>query len=478
VTNSNGLRRIETLDKLLSGENVLITGAGGSIDKSIANDMGKRERSRLSKLAAIIERTAASGYAHLKLSCPPLFKPQDWSEAFRENLEKGILRFWIDHAIDYEYGGMFGWLDRNGTPIKPGTKSLVVQTRVLWMFSAAYQQNPQPIYQEIASHVLKFLREKMWDSHRGGFYWLVDRGGRLVEDKKQIYGQSFAMFGLAEYAQAFNDRVARQEALDLFHLVDNRAHDDVNGSYHQTYSSDWKKPLNDDRIFDIPGGKHQCAQTSLLEAFITLYTVTKDSKVHKRLEELLDISINKLVNDHHGYTYIHLTDDWRPTTSNRSSYGHDIKLSWLLTTAAEALGCPCEPKVKSTTLALVDHVLQDGFDWKQGGIDWEGPASGQAIQKQKAWWVQAEGLVGFLNAYQLTHELRYWKAFEQQARYVFTYFVDHRYGEWFENDNPYEQALGCKTHIWKEPYHQGRACLEIIRRLATLSNGDFITHKV
>jgi len=466
------------VDKLLVGKNVLITGAGGPIDKSIANDMGKRERSRLSKLAAIIERTAASGYAHIKLSGPAPAKPQDWSEAFRENLEKCILRFWIDHAIDFEYGGVIGWLDRNGSPSKPGTKSLVVQTRVVWTFSAAYQHNPQRIYQEIASHALKFLRERMWDSHHGGFNWLVDREGRLTEDKKQIYGQSFAMFGLAEFAQAFNDPISRQEALELFHLVDDRAHDKVNGSYHQTYSSDWNKPLDDDRIFDIPGGKHQCAQTSLLEAFITLYTVTRDPKVRMRLEELLDISINRLVDDQHGYTYVHLTDDWKPTTSNRSSYGHDIKLSWLLTTAAEALGYPIEPKVKSTSLALVDHVLRDGFNWKQGGIDWEGPASGPATEKQKAWWVQAEGLVGLLNAYQLTHEPRYWKAFEKQARYVFTCFVDHRYGEWFENDNPYEQALGCKTNIWKEPYHQGRACLEIIRRLATISNGNFITHKV
>ena len=435
-------------------------------------------RSRLSKLTAIIERTAAWGYGHIKLSGQALFKSQDWSEAFRENLEKCILRFWVDHAIDFEYGGMIGWLDRRGYPIEPGTKSLVAQTRVVWMFSAAYQQNPQPIYKEIASHALKFLRERIWDSHRGGFYWLVDREGRLVEDKKQIYGQCFAMFGLAEYARAFNDPVTRQEALDLFYLIDDRAHDDVNGSYHQTYSSDWKKPLEDDRIFDIPGGKHQCAQTSLLEAFITLYTVTRDPKVRMRLEELLDISINKLVDDRLGYTYVHLTDDWKPTTSNRSSYGHDIKLSWLVTTAAEVLGYASDPKVKRISLALVDHVLRNGFNWKQGGIDWEGPATGPATQKQKAWWVQAEGLVGFLNAYQLTHKPRYWKAFEQQARYVFTCFVDHRYGEWFENDNPYEQALGSKTHIWKEPYHQGRACLEIIRRLATLSTGDLLKHKV
>jgi len=195
-----------------------------------------------------------------------------------------------------------------------------------------------------------------------------------------------------------------------------------------------------------------------------------------RLEELLDISINRLVDDSTGTPYVHLTDDWKPTTSNRSSYGHDIKLSWLLTTAAEALGYPSDLKLKALHWRLVDHVLRDGFNWNRG-VSIGRTASGPATEKQKAWWVQAEGLVGLLNAYQLTHEPRYWKAFE--SRHVMSSHALWIIG--MENGLrtiiPIT-SLGSKTHIWKEPYHQGRACLEIIRRLATISNGNFITHKV
>ena len=61
------------------------------------------------------------------------------------------------------------------------------------------------------------------------------------------------MLGLAEYARAFNDPVARQEAL-IFYLIDDRAHDEVNGGYHQTYSLDWKKPINDDESSVFPEG--------------------------------------------------------------------------------------------------------------------------------------------------------------------------------------------------------------------------------
>ncbi len=133
---------------------------------------------------------------------------REWAAEFRENPQQGILRFWIDPAADRQYGDMIGWLDQQGNPIPPGTKSLVQQTRVVWTF-AAYCRYPEPVYKEVATQSLKFLREKMWDGKRGGFYWLVDREGHVMDSKKHLYGQRFAIYGLAEYAQAFNDAARR-----------------------------------------------------------------------------------------------------------------------------------------------------------------------------------------------------------------------------------------------------------------------------
>src|SRR5512140_3146878 len=146
---------------------------------------------------------------------------------FRENLLHGILRFWIDHGIDRECGGAVGWLDRQGNPVPPGTKSVAQQGRLLWTFAEVYRRYPEPAYAEAAAHLLKFLRVRMWDAKRGGYHWLVDREGRLLDSTKLLNPMCYVLEGLAEYALAFKDAQARQEALDLFEVMDRRAHDDA-----------------------------------------------------------------------------------------------------------------------------------------------------------------------------------------------------------------------------------------------------------
>lgn len=194
---------------------------------------------------------------------------------------------------------MPGWLDRQGNPLPPGTKSLVQQARVLWTFASAYRRYPRPIYSEVAAHALKFLREKMWDTKRGRFYWLVDREGRVVDGKKHLYGQSFAIYGVAEYAQPFNDDAARREALDLFQLIDHKAHDDGNGGYHEASSQDWQ-PLRDDPTLGSRGRKSMNTHIHLLESFTTLYRATGDARVRERVEELLALCLDKIVDTRQG----------------------------------------------------------------------------------------------------------------------------------------------------------------------------------
>ncbi len=389
---------------------------------------------------------------------------REWSKDFREVLQQNILKFWIDHAIDRQYGGMIGWLDRQGNPIPPGTKSLVQQTRVVWTFSAAYERYPQPVYKDVATHTLKFLREKMWDAKRGGFYWLVERDGRVKDDKKHLYGQSFAVYGLAEYARVFNDARARQEALKLFQLIDRKAHDDVQGGYREAFSVDWL-PLKDDPTIGGHGRKSMNTHIHLLESFTTLYKASKDQRVRARVEELLHLCTRKIVDSQQGYARMFFTDDWKPSDGETSSYGHDIELSWLMTEAAEALGRPRDPEVLRASSALVEHTLRDGFDREHGGIYDEGPYTGPPKSKRMVWWVEAEGLVGLFNAFQLTGKQDYRDRFEQQARYVLDHFVDREYGEWFRYIEPDGKVAGNKTDDWKAPYHHSRACLEAIERL-------------
>ena len=81
------------------------------------------------------------------------------------------------------------------------------------------------------------------------------------------------------------------------------------------------------------------------------------------------------------------------------------------------------------------------------------------------WWQQCEALVALLNSYQLTGDLKYWRAFDQQARFFTERFTNRQYGEvytaLFQNGKIDDEKIG----PWKAPYHVIRAFLEIIARL-------------
>src|SRR5215469_1780880 len=411
-------------------------------------------------------------------SCPVLFAQmngeavRDWPVIFSNTLQHKILQFWIDHALDTEYGGLLGRLNREGKSTGSGNKSVVLISRSLWSFSEAYRRYPYPAYQKMAAECLKFLREKMWDKHHGGYYFMVSREGDVVDSTKQLNPMSYVMEGLAEYALAFHDNQVAREALDLFEVIDKHAHDNEYGGYRIAFTADWQWIKN---YKDGPnaagsfGRKSYDWHLGLIEALATLYGVTGNAHVRERLEELLDIFVNKIIDTNTGYGRYYFNDDWsvadRDGDSKESEYGLDLEASWLIVAAAQRVGRPEDTKIRRASLSLVDHALLYGFDKNHGGVYRLGPASEPATNRNMEWWQQCEAMVGFLNAYQLTGDPKYWQVFNLEAQFFMEHFVDHQYGEvytaLYENGRIDDEKIG----PWKAPYHVTRACLEIISRL-------------
>jgi cellobiose epimerase len=397
---------------------------------------------------------------------------RDWPVIFRDSLQHSVLQFWIDHAVDKEFGGLFGRLDRTGQPVGSGDKSVVLISRSLWSFSEAYRRYPDPAYQKMAAECLKFLREKMWDKDHGGYYFMVTRDGKIVDSTKQLNPMSYVMEGLAEYALAFHDQQVAREALDLFRVIDQHAHDNTYGGYRIAFKADWAFIEN---YKDGPNGAGSFGRKSydwhlgLLEALATLYDVTRDAQVRARVEELLDIFVNKIIDADVGYGRYYFHDDWtvadRDGDSRQSEYGLDLEASWLIVEAAQRVGRQQDPKIRSASLALVNHALQYGFDKEHGGVYRYGPATQPATNKDMEWWQQCEALVALLNAYQMTGDPKYWQAFDLEARFFLDRFSDHEHGEVYTALFHTGKIDDEKVGPWKAPYHVTRAFLEIISRL-------------
>ena len=396
---------------------------------------------------------------------------RDWAAEFRQMLQENVLKFWIRHAVDREFGGVLGRLDRQGAPIPPGDKSLVLISRTLWSFAEAYRRYPDPQYKDVAMSCLKFLRDHFWDKERGGYYFMVSRDGHPTDTTKLLNPMSYTMEGLAETALAFHDAGAAQEALELFRIIDKVAHDPTYGGYRMAYTASWQyiEDYSKEPNAGSFGRKSMDWHLGLLEAFATLYDATGDTAVRARLEELLDIFTGKIVDADQGYGRLFFTRDWKPYNPDRaapqSAYGLDLEASWLITESAKLVGRVNDPRTRRVVLALVDHALKVGFDNELGGVYGSGPAAGPVIDKSKSWWEQADGLVALLNAYQMTGDPKYWVAFEKQAKFVQDRFVDRKYGEWYTSIAADGEVNTEKVGPWKAPYHVTRALLEVISRL-------------
>lgn len=402
---------------------------------------------------------------------------RDWPAEFAQMLQHNVLKFWIDHALDHEFGGVLGRLDRQGAPILPGNKSLVLESRTLWAFAEAYRRYPDPRYKDIAISCHRFLREHFWDKERGGYYFMVSRDGHPTDTTKLVNPMCYTMEGLAQAAVAFHDASAGQEALELFRAIDKAAHDSTYGGYRMVFTADWQyiedyKPGPDGPPPSFTGTFDRKSfdwHLGALEAFATLYDVTGDPVVRARLEELLDIFNNKIVDVNQGYGRLFFTRDWKPYVPDEaardSAYGLDCEASWLIMESAKLVGRVNDPKTRQVVLALADHALRVGFDRERGGIYNSGPVAGPVTNKNKSWWQQCEGLVAFLNAFQMTGDAKYWDAFDKQARFVEGDFLDHEYGEWYTSIMADGEIRSEKVGPWKAPYHITRALLEVVSRL-------------
>lgn len=381
-------------------------------------------------------------------------------------LRGNILPFWSAHVVDHAKGGFYGALTNDLRLRDDAPRSAVLCARMLWTYAAAYRRFGHPGYLATAQHALAYLWEYFWDARCGGVHWQLDAYGQPLSRRKHSYAQAFAIYALAEYHAATGDGVSLQLAQALFELLERHAHDPAHGGYIEGCGHDWGA-LADMRLSDKEPNCRKSMNTMLhlLEAYTSLLGAWPDARVRARLAELVAIFLDQIVDARAGRCHLFFDDAWRPI-GGPISYGHDIECGWLLVRAAEALGTPAllaRARHAAVTLAQSVYGAARAPD---GSIAYEGGA--QAVGgSDRHWWVQAEALVGFYNAYQISRQPRFAAATEACWEYIEQRFVDRRYGEWYKvlDQRGVPRLDHPKTGPWECPYHHARAALELLARL-------------
>jgi mannobiose 2-epimerase len=399
----------------------------------------------------------------------PTKKFKTYQEQVEQELNNNILPFWYEKTIDTENGGFIGRMTNDIRPVPDAPKGLILNTRILWTFSAVYHFNRDPRNLQLAERAYHYVTEYFLDPVHGGAYWMLDAKGRPHDDKKKVYGQAFTIYALAEYYLATHHVPAIELAQQLFHLLESKTADNRNGGYFETFNRDWSM-AEDLRLSDKDMNEKKSMNTHLhmLEAYANLYRAWRDKSVAKKLAELLDIFSRHIVqSDTHSFQLFF--DEESHGKSDIVSFGHDIEGSWLLYEAAEILQNKKKMKeVQDITVQMAQKVYNTALD-SDGGLFYEGHNK-TIIDPDKHWWPQAEAAVGFLNAFSISEQKHFYDASYNCWQFITQYIVDKIHGEWFwKVDRCGQPAYNeFKVSEWKGPYHNSRACMEIIKRLTRL----------
>lgn len=383
----------------------------------------------------------------------------------QSHLLNDILPYWMERTIDEKHGGFIGRIDGNNRIDEKADKGAILNSRILWTFSAAYNYFKDPAYLSNADRAFSYLIDHFIDNEHGGVFWMLDYKGNPTETKKQIYTQAFAIYGFSAYYKASRNKHALNAAIELFKLIETYAFDHGENGYFEAFDRQWNL-LQDLRLSEKDANEKKTLNTHLhiLEAYTTLYQIWKDKKLEKQLKNLIELKLDKFVNENSRFQ-LFFDENWNPK-SDLISFGHDIEGSWLLLEAAKVLGDEqLIAKTKKVAISMVNSVMESGID-NDGGLMYE-VYSGVIKDTDKHWWPQAEAIVGFVNAWQISSDSKYLKKAKMVWEFTKDKIIDWKDGEWWFRVNkvgqPYLQED--KAGPWKCPYHNGRACLEIIKRL-------------
>jgi mannobiose 2-epimerase len=389
-------------------------------------------------------------------------------QQYKKELEEeliSILDYWMHYTIDNVNGGFYGKVNNENKADEEAPKGSVLHARILWAFSSAYNFCSDEKYISTATRAFNYIKNFFSDKQFGGVFWTVDAKGNMLDSKKQVYALAFCLYGLSEYYAATKSDEALQLALSLCNTIEEYSYDKMHKGYYEAFNRDWSN-ADDLRLSAKDANEKKTMNTHLhvIEAYSNLYKVYKDENLRNKIIELLELFSVQFIDHKTFHLRLFFDETWNEKP-DVISYGHDIEAAWLLQQCAEIIQDGLWMNIyKNHAVKIIDAAVE-GLD-KDGGLWYEYEPVHQTLIKEKHWWPQAEAMIGFFNAYQITSDEKYLQHSFNSWQFIKAHIKDNKNGEWFWGLNADYSIMRNenKVSLWKCPYHNSRACLEIIKR--------------
>lgn len=383
-------------------------------------------------------------------------------------LKQKLIPFW-QSLRDDRYGGFTGWMGFDLKKDEQADKGCIFHSRILWFFSTAAMALHRADLLEDAKHAYLFLKQHCLDPENGGIYWSVRCDGTVQDSTKHTYNQAFAIYAFSAYYLASGDRGALETAFELYRTVEKRCADET--GYLEAFDREFH-PISNEKLSDnaallASGRVAEKTMNTLLhvfEGYSGLFEATHDAAVGASMRRIISIFLKSIYNPGKHRQEVFFDRNFH-SLIDMHSYGHDIETSWLLEWGCGLLGDESISKaVRTVSSQLSSEVYRTAYHRHSV---WNECVNG-VPDKTRVWWIQAESIVGFLNAFEKEPDHReYLRAVSDIWRYINDKLVDPRAGsEWFwqvdddGNPDPGKPIV----EPWKCPYHNGRMCFEIMRR--------------
>lgn len=376
---------------------------------------------------------------------------------YSDQLLNDTVPFWFPRSFDREYGGFLFMRDADGSLIDDD-KAVWIQGRATWLLSTLYNTiEKKQEWLDGARLGYEFLLNHCFDGD-GQMFFHMTRDGKPIRKRRYFFSETFAVIACASYAKASGCEKAATKARDLFGLC-------------IAYASGSKKLPS--KFTGTRPAKGIGVPMIMINTAQQLRETIGDERCDEWISHWIDDIEKDFVKDDLRCVMEQVAPDGSiidHIDGRTLNPGHAMEGAWFILHEARNRGN--DPRLIDLGCRMLDYMWERGWDKKYGGILYFRDVYNKPVQEywqdMKFWWPHNEVIIATLLAYLMTGKEQYAQWHRLVHDYAYQHFHDKEHGEWFgylHRDGSIAQTA--KGNLFKGPFHLPRQewyCMQVLKQ--------------
>jgi mannose/cellobiose epimerase-like protein (N-acyl-D-glucosamine 2-epimerase family) len=316
--------------------------------------------------------------SRMKETAPPTLTEGPYSGKLMEWMIGSALPLWAESGWDPKAETFVERLDFDGRAHADTPRRVMVQARQIFVYSVAHRRGWRSDAKELVLRATSKMISRYFEvDGQGGWAFSADARGAVVDSRRDLYAQAFALLGLANAYSVDPNPLYLRSAEKTLAFLDKRMAA-ANGGYAESL------PASD-------GPRRQNPHMHLFEALLALHTVAPSNPLFlDKAAQICGLFFERFLQRDGAILAEYFQSDWRPAGADLSfEPGHHFEWVWLLAwyerfSSAQQKILLIDARDKLWRNAHRLGVSDDGVIFGQVGAD------GRIIDKSSRLWSYAE----------------------------------------------------------------------------------------